>query len=545
MKTPIGVTAIFLSLALILCAFGGCSAKSDETGASVFFDKEITITLTPYTADVMQNIFMYNPDRGFRTDFLIKIHELVPLVDNQKELTEEIASKFDIYFGKLKEPCHLAFAYIYLTEWHDKELSDDALRCISAVFNYCRTKKYKLMVNFCYNENFAIPYEGGPEYQQKLASECADEATILKHIDQLSPVVSEYKDCIYDFTTGFIGYVGEWAPSYQYPLVSYETVTKAIVEKLCVPNGLYFSTRVPEYKTDIMEKDPSWPYYDYISYSNCAMYGEQTKPDWHSACLQVNHNGTGAETGCTRLKHEANTMWEYMCEKGGYTPQGGEMYTANAMNRQGTIPSGREMILELAHHWHSTFSFWHGKYDTPTSDPNVINIMEEWDKEEITEAWLKEEGIIYDPNWFLDDEGNTVERTCYEFIRDHLGYKLVADKATVKADGEKITVDISFKNYGFAAAFNLMSGFAVLDENYEVVSEVMVGDPSKWYSHDPDNWKSTEVLEYSLSGELEIPSAEGEYSIAFFLRNSAGIGAQLSNDVEFENEYNILYNFTV
>ena len=117
-------------------------------------------------------------------------------------------------------------------------------------------------------------------------------------------------------------------------------------------------------------------------------------------------------------------------------------------------------------------------------------------------------------------------------------------RITVKHPDGKVKVDMAFKNYGVSAAFNLKSGFAILDENYEPVTEVEVGDPRTWYSHDPDDWKSTEVLDHSLSAELDAPTTSGTYHVAFFLRNSQGTGAQLSNDVVFENNYNILYSFS-
>ena len=114
----------------------------------------------------------------------------------------------------------------------------------------------------------------------------------------------------------------------------------------------------------------------------------------------------------------------------------------------------------------------------------------------------------------------------------------------VSVDG-KIKVDMGFKNYGFSAAFNLTSGFAILNDKYEVVSEVEVGDPTKWYSHDPENWKSNVVLDHSITAELDAPTEKGTYYVAFYLKNTMGVGAQLSNSVQFENNQNLLFAFNV
>jgi hypothetical protein len=284
---------------------------------------------------------------------------------------------------------------------------------------------------------------------------------------------------------------------------------------------------MPEYTASVKAAYPDWDGWKYIGWNNCAFFGEQTREGWESGGYQV-----GDKAG----------WWEYVCENGAYVPVSGEMFTSSNINSTNRIVKGKEAILELAHHWHTVLSFFHGKYDAAKEHIKVIGT---WEEQEIDTEWLDANGIIYDPNWFLDDEGNTVPRNCYEFIRDHLGYKIVADNVKVNAADGKIKVDMGFKNYGFSAAFNLKSGFAILNDKYEVVSEVEVGDPTKWYSHDPENWKSTEVLSYNLSGELDAPTVSGTYYIAFFLRNTMGMGAQLSNKVTFEKECNILYAFEV
>lgn len=522
MKTSIRFFALVMSVVLLFSvAASGCGSKS-----SVSFDE--TIEMTPLTAEAQDLYFMYNPDRGFRTDLVIYVDDLVQYVGDERKLMSEISAQFNIYFGGLKEPCSLAFAYIYLTKWHLEELPEEALEVVRAMFEYCRIRKYKLYVCFAYNNNYAIPWYNSKENEQKLASECADEKTILRHIDQLAPVIAEYKDCCFTIKNGFIGFVGEWAYPYQYPEVDYDKITKAIVDKLAAPNGIYFSHRLPRYTDSVKKKYPDWENARWIGFNNCAFYGEQNN-GWHSENFTV-----GDKDG----------WWEYVCKNGAYAPVTGELYTSQALNDYNAIVKGKDAILELAHHWHVTLSFWHGRYDCPNG---LINIMETWEKQEINKEWLDAQGIIYDPYWFVDANGNPVSRNCYEFIRDHLGYKLVASDAAFKAENGKLSASMNFKNYGFSAAFNLTAGFAILDEKYNVVSNIDSKEsPETWYSHDPENWKSTEVLSHTVSAsEIELPTEKGKYYIAFYLKNSHGVGAQLSNSVLFENDHNILFQFEV
>ena len=174
--------------------------------------------------------------------------------------------------------------------------------------------------------------------------------------------------------------------------------------------------------------------------------------------------------------------------------------------------------------------------------------MNRWKTQEVTMDMLDKEGIIYDPAWFLDENGQVTWRNCYEFIRDHLGYKISAKELSLSwsaVETEKVKVQMSLANYGFAAAFNMESGFVILDSEGNVVSEVVAGEPDKWYNRHPDDAFSKDILTHSISAELEPPSIKGEYKIAFFLRNTMGVYANISNKCDNINGYNILYNFSI
>ena len=485
------------------------------------------VSLKPICATAKSDIFMHNPDRGFRVHNVLRVWELTPFVDDKQKLMEEVAIRFNNYFQGVKEPCHLSFCYIYLTAWVREDLPEEALEVVRAIFQYARSIKYKLYVSFAYNNKYLTAWYDTEGLMPLMEKVCADEPTILRHIDQLAPIISEYKDCCFTIKNGFIGFVGEWAYPYQYPEVDYDKITMAIVDKLCVPNGLYFSHRLPRYTESVRKNYPEWENIKWIGFNNCAFYGEQKNPGWSSEGFQLD---------------DEEGWWEYICQRGAHVPITGEMFTSYNLNQRNIMIKGKDAILELAHHWHVTFSFFHGKYDAAKEHIKVIGT---WEEQEVDAEWLDANGIIYDPNWFLDDKGNTVPRNCYDFIRDHLGYKLVAETLSADEKDGKIAVSMDFKNYGFSVAFNLESSFAVLDENYEVVSEIKAGEPTKWYSHDPKNWRSNVILNHNVSAELTTPENSGKYYLAFSLRNTMGMGARLSNDVEFKNGYNVLFDFTV
>ena len=220
-----------------------------------------------------------------------------------------------------------------------------------------------------------------------------------------------------------------------------------------------------------------------------------------------------------------------------------------------------EVILQMAHHRFTTLSSWHtlGEATSGTNTADT-NVMIRWiELERVTPEILEANGILYDPNWFKDENGNTITRNPYEFIRDHLGYKLVAESSNLSGKlGRlgKLKVDLSLKNYGFAAAFMLESGFAILDSKYNVVSTVKAGEPDKWYNLAPDYYvterKSSaqgDVLTHKIEAELDLPEASGTYYVAFYLKNTMNDFATLSNDPEsipFKGEgYNILHTIQI
>lgn len=516
----------------------------------------------------------YNPDRGYRTEWLVPIKRKAAEHpeddwrtlfedDSDEILKEKISRGYAMYFDTDDYTSKLVILYISFTEYGKMDaIPDRALEILDMVFNHCRTKKTKVLFRCAYNTKHGA-WKHDPEYKAYCEDHCADEETMIKHIKQLAPFISKNADVVHKMSSGFIGN-GEMVYSFQYPEVDFENVIKAIVEEICVPNNLQFSVRMPEYKINLETEDPDYRYLNIIGFNNDAVFGEQKRYGMHSGCWQYDHNGTAKEANCnhTEADHKPNDWWNYVIKQAAYTSQSGELFV-NSHFFPNYVPTGMEVILQMAHHRFTTLSQWHtigeasASNGTNTADTNV---MIRWiEREYVTPEILEENGILYDPAWFFDANGSELSRNPYEFIRDHLGYKLVAEKSNLKGElGKecKVNVDMTFKNYGFAAAFMLESGFAVLDENYNFVSSVKAGEPDKWYNLDPDYYvterKSSaqnDVLTHNVSAELTLPKESGKYYIAFYLKNTMNDFATLSNDpdsIAFEGEgYNILHEIEI
>ncbi len=559
MKSIIKLCSVILALIIILSIGAvGCKKSGNEEDTGYAIDQSFTYN------DLPGNLSSYlddNPDRGYRTEMVLGIKEqktgketdwrTLCVSDGEAVNRNKMQQLFDLYLpGKIYKP-KLIIMYISLADYRDKDISQGALDVLDIFFDYCRLYSVKGIFRVGYHGAIKWDHRRDEQSKIELAKICATEEIMLRHIDQLAPFIAKNKDCIHKLSSGFIGMGGEMAYAYQYPLVNYNTVVTAIIEKLCIPNGFYYTVRMPKYKLDLLEADPNFKYADMIGYNNDAIWGEQTNPNWNSGCWQMGHTGTREEEQCHFREHFPNDWWSYVIKTGYLTPQSGEMLVNGSYikgNGNDTVPTGLEVIKELAHFRYNTMSQWHTLGENYGKD----NVMSRWiENETITPEILDGAGIPYDPAWFTHENGSEIHRNPYEFIRDHLGYRIKIEKAsvsgTVKKDGS-VNVSLDIKNYGFSAAFCMNSGFAVLDSKYNLVTSVEAGDPEKWYGLAPDYYtteRNSSVLEdlitYNISADLALPSEAGKYHIAFYLKNDMNDFACVANDMTYEGDgYNIL-----
>ncbi len=598
-----------LILALVfLVSFVGCTDKKEEPTSSSSESYENypieTFQYEPLSAGKAQyndkivggikgrtnDVLLYNnPDRGFRTTIPLTVLPEHPdpndaskttntcdLInrDSKGRVSYNSASKckHDVryVYGNLdneakKRAIDYSFQLVYLktgkTDYNAKlllmqgtfigcnksnTLPDYIFEVLDIFFDNCRKNGIRILFRYGYH-GVQLNWQLNEANKAEHLKYGATEETMIAHIKQLAPYIGENLDVIHKMSSGFIGSGGEQAYNYQYPEVSYTNVFKAVIENICVPYGLYFTVREPSYKLGLLEDEPDYEYAHLIGYNNDAFYGEQDHYGWHSSCWQYNHDFKASGQCANKNSHVPNNWWEYVNETAAYTPQSGEMF--HNLQKSDIFISGAEAILQLAHHRYTTLSQWNSYIEAGYESENgkqiaADTVMQRWiNDEQITEDWLKENNIVYDPAWFYDEDGNEVYRNPFEFIRDHLGYKVQA--LSLEKQGPR--VKITLKNYGFAAAFGLESGFAILDEDYNLVTSVKAGNPDTWYSHDPEDYTSDEVLEHIVEAEISAPDDGETYYLAFYLKNDMDQYARLSNDVDsvpfVGDGYNVLYTF--
>lgn len=448
-----------------------------------------------------------NPDRGFRLEVAFRKY------DDLKKAADILD-----YHLKNSEPEQITLAqtYIYLAESLTCDIPESALEAIGEVFEVYRKKSVKMLLRFAYELKFRI---GG-----------ATTEIILRHIDQLAPVVHRNSDVIYALQTGFIGAWGEWHNDI--PRVDRKKVVTAVAEKLAAPET-YMQTRLPVQKNFI---SPSHPKYNMIGFHNDCFYGIANSFDIGSCGLDPGY-----------------PQWYQAAAQSPYAPQDAELYWSGWCIDNDRFCDGYDALMALSELHMTSLSAAHG-YTDRRSDPEHTVAMERWKKQPLTPEWLDEHHIPYELSWF---EG-AANRNVFEFIRDHLGYRLRLCEYSAKEVGNgALDIRLTLVNYGFSSPFNLSGELALLDDGGNVVSSFALDGIERWYpaSVEPQiTLHATLIKPEGLfkwridSDEPAFPPEEGaivkpyggKYRVGIRLHGTLGDNVRFDNDAEYEDGFCIL-----
>ncbi len=186
------------------------------------FTQTKTVVYTP-TGEIFQN-----PERGFY----------------QAEETGMVRGQITPYqkldlerLRTIRQSHALVFRYFGLKQWRTADLPDSILRNIHSDFTAIRNAGLKCIPRFTYSANIGEP--------DALLS------IILRHIDQLKPILRANKDVIAVMQAGFIGAWGEWHSSTNGndSPQNMRTILNKVLEAL--PSERMVQVRAPRYKQQI------------------------------------------------------------------------------------------------------------------------------------------------------------------------------------------------------------------------------------------------------------------------------------------------------
>lgn len=336
----------------------------------------------------------------------------------------------------------------------DTEITEDALNNLTATIDAIRKNNASIILRFAYDD-----FRGTPTNQEPSTMDM-----ILRHIEQLGPILLANKDVISLIEIGFFGPCGELHSS---KIGSQANVALVTDKLLDVTNEqIRLSLRTPGHYS-------TW---SKINRNTIDQY--ITKKGTREYIVGIYNDGyLGNETDLgTFANRKKEVTW--LNSQAKHTFYGGEMVANYAT---GTPLNTIEYIQEEAFITHTTYlnSIWN---DT------VIN------------------GFKTTP--YVGDNTLYKDLTAYQYIDNHLGYRFVLKKSEITNKIEKndpLKAKLKIENVGFANLINNKKVTIVL-ENGQNIHEIQT-------QMDPTTWDSKSITNVEFSTEIPTTIKSGEYNI--------------------------------
>ncbi len=253
-----------------------------------FADEGLVFSQTHHLAKVSYELddqFILNPERGFYRQFTARSEGRPLSLSDIEELRDQNMS--------------LLLRMYYLDTFRDRGLSDQQLQLVEADLHMIRRGGCKCILRFAYSSGF-----GRPDAPLEI---------VLRHIEQLRPILKDHADVIAVMQAGFIGAWGEWHNSTNH-LEADDTVRKIAAALLdSLPANRSIQVRTPRYKRIIVGNDS-------VLTSKTAFAGkQQSRIGHHNDCFLADDTDLGTYE-LQRLEQDRL----YVAEDTRYVPMGGE-----------------------------------------------------------------------------------------------------------------------------------------------------------------------------------------------------------------------------
>lgn len=430
---------------------------------------------------------MANPERGYYMEVNMNV-ATGKTVAGDRDGIEYLHSAIALY---AEETPQLTQNYFYLTDYSDRDLDAEAFETLQRYFDELRKLGIQSCVRFAYEYDESNNVVG-PTTQQ-----------MLRHMKQLKVFLEKNKDVIHVVQAGFIGLWGEWHHSVHDH--DRRTVLEGIVDM--TPEDKFVQVRLAAYK-DVLNKDD--PRRERVSYHDDYLVGEDHI--WSSALPSNAPQYNMMLTDCVSMLVAGEMPW------------GSDKYHNNG------VIDGLGMAKHLQKFHYTALSITHNYIESGLfSDYN----MAKWKKVPVDKTVLDENGLRYEENWLLDENGQPTTRSLFAYIRDHLGYYLTASDVTATVNGKSITTKLSLKNYGFSAPHGMDTiQLVLLDKNGKIVAK-----SDSLCTMDALQPGITKTVEATLSAS----ALYAGYQVGIRFANDRGLTARLASDIPYENGINILF----
>lgn len=450
-----------------------------------------------YADDIQGTCGLYNPGRGFRLETALDV-----AMDKESparqlvQLSKEYAS----------DSVSLSQSYFYLTYLVGKELTESDFATMQAYFDELRRQGKKTVLRFAYEKDFMGRSPIGPTTEQ-----------ILQHLDQLEPILQANKELILVVQAGLIGAWGEWHSSI-HGIENSNEAKRTILKKLLsvVPQEKNIQVRVPEYK-NLLKDQPEL--YNRLSFHDDFIV---IRPDRWDGDM---HEGTAHFDQIVRespyLVVDGELPW-------GFWSVGADPDSPSA----GWVIDGMQTARRLFLQHFTSLSVIHNykeqhannRFDE-TNPPRYSMIV--WKETMINEDSLKKYNMPVSSNYFRLKNGNHTERNVFDYIRDHLGYRLELQSLQVPVTlniGQKNSMKLTLINRGFATVFGEYNVRPILVSETGQVIELAAANvhPIEWQPFAPADTKCQPLLHtIDLSCQLPPDITPGTYQLGLWIADAS------------------------
>lgn len=360
-------------------------------------------------------------------------------------------------------------------------LSDTTLSAIRAGFEKIRTARLKSFVRFYYDDGSTWPNPARDP----------DKATILYHLDQLGPILEEYKGVIFLVQAGLIGNWGEFHNS---PLNNANDESELIARLLLrVPSNRMIQMRTSRLKKVVF---PGAAISDAEGFNG----SNKSRVGHFNDCFLANYSDQGtypSNSAHDPLSAAIVAEKAYIAQETKFTPMGGETCGDGSGSAapaiRGDCTTAKAELAQM--HW----SFLNGGFQAATLNGFVTG-------------------------------------GCMNEITRKLGYRIVMQNANftnaVRVGGN-MSITINLRNVGYAPMFNPRPVFVVLDNGVNRYNIPLVDvDPRRWASG----------ASVTISKSIVVPSnvVPGAYSLSLWLPDEY-THAEAALDLRRMPEYSVRF----
>ncbi|MDR1526504.1 MAG: DUF4832 domain-containing protein [Dysgonamonadaceae bacterium] len=435
-----------------------------------------------------------NPDRGFHLESIYQVMDEAGVILNpygrgagQGQVGDEaypdgFMDTRNADFQSQGDSITLTQLYIYLTSFWDKDITQAGLDNIQILFDGLRAHNVKAILRFAYSrDNGRIGNGHGgenPGYNRTIA-----------HLNQLKPLIQANMDVISVVEAGLIGTWGEWTPGYS--TENNISIAKTLLGYL--PDGYGMVVRYNHIKDNLKSV---------------------------LTAAQLTRIGFANDYFTTGLKNCGSS--DYCMNDAGYNRVKDESFT---FYMRGEIPYNEgppwgfdilmnpDTVLKVLKDHH---------YTTLDITQNFADNITYWKTVNIYPEKLQKNNIFFDEDYFKNEAGEIVLRSFYQFVRDHLGYRLnLLNTSSVRAENGNLTYDLKLNNTGFATVLNPKTVYLVLiDEAGQIAKEIeLTGvNPKDWQPFAKGN--PVELLTHTIAGTVSPAVAPGTYKVGLWIADN-------------------------